>query len=194
MLKLEKRLVKKIISIFLSKDYGAFGENSKIYRPKTFIVNKKHIFIGKNVLVRKYARIEPIVQWHEQAFNPKIIIGDGVTFEQNLHLTCANRVEIGDFSSISSFVFITDIDHEYRDSSKPVMQQPLLASETVIGKCSFVGTGVKIMAGVHIGEHSVIGANSVVTHDIPPYSVAAGIPAKVIKKFNFETNQWEKTK
>jgi len=50
------------------------------------------------------------------------------------------------------------------------------------------------MAGVHIGEHSVIGANAVVTHDIPPYSVVAGIPAKVIKKFNFETNQWEKTK
>ena len=61
--------------------------------------------------------------------------------------------------------------------------------------CGIIGyTGVKIMAGVHIGEHSVIGANAVVTHDIPPYSVVVGVPAKVIKKFNFETNQWEKTK
>ncbi len=194
MLKLTKHIIKKIISIFLSKIYGSFDEGSRIYSPKTLIANKKHIFIGKNVFIRKFARIEPITKWHGQVFNPTIIISNGVSFEQNLHLTCANKVEIGEFSTISSFVFITDIDHEYRDISKPVMQQPILVTETIIGKNCFIGTGVKIMAGVHIGEHSVIGANAVVTHDIPPYSVAVGIPAKVIKKFNFETNQWEKAK
>ncbi len=194
MLRLAKHFLKKIIRFFLSKIYGSFGEGSRIQRPITLIANKKHIFIGKNVFIRKFARIEPVTKWHGQVFNPKIIIGDGVSFEQNLHLTCANKVEIGEFSTINSFVFITDIDHEYSDTSKPVMQQPLLVTETVIGRNCFIGTGVKIMAGVHIGEHSVIGANAVVTHDIPPYSVVVGVPAKVIKKFNFETNQWEKTK
>lgn len=194
MLRLAKYFLKKIISFFLSKIYGSFGESSRIQRPITLIANKKHIFIGKNVFIRKFARIEPIVQWHNKKFSPRIEIEDNVTIEQNLHLTCAGKVKIGAFSSINSFVFITDIDHEYCNISKSVMQQGLLVSSTEIGKYCFIGTGVKIMAGVHIGEHSVIGANAVVTHDIPSYSVAAGIPAKVIKKFNFETNQWEKTK
>lgn len=194
MLKFLKTCCKKIISSFISLFYGSFGVSSKICRPATTLVNKKNIFIGKNVFIRSYARIEPVRSWHEQKFNPKIIIEDGVTIEQNLHLTCAEEVRIGAFSSISSFVFITDIDHDYTDILKPVMEQPLIVNPTDIGECCFIGTGVKIMAGVHIGEHSVIGANAVVTHDIPPYSVAAGIPARVIKKYNFETKKWEKIK
>lgn len=194
MISVLKRLLKKIINALISAFYGSFGPSSKICRPTTTLVNKKNIFIGKNVFIRSYARIEPILQWHEQKFNPKIIIEDGVTIEQNLHLICAERVRIGAFSSVSSFVFITDTDHDYTDILKPMMEQPLLVNPTDIGECCFIGTGVKIMAGVHIGEHSVIGANAVVTHDIPPYSVAAGIPAKVIKQFNFKTKKWEKIK
>ena len=194
MLRLAKHFFKKIIRFFLSKIYGSFGEGSRIQTPVTLIANKKHIFIRKNVFIRKFARIEPVTKWHGQVFNPKIIIGDGVSFEQNLHLICAEKVFIGSSTLISSFVFITDVNHVFDDVSLSVMQQELAVIPTIIEKNCFIGTGVKIMAGVHIGEHSVIGANAVVTHDIPPYSVAAGIPAKVIKKFNFETNQWEKTK
>lgn len=183
-----------MINMFAAIPYGHLGFGARICKPITLVNNRKHIFVGKNVFIRKFARIEPILQWHEQKFNPKIIIEDGVTIEQNLHLICAEKVRIGAFSSVSSFVFITDTDHDYTDILKPVMEQPLIVNPTDIGECCFIGTGVKIMAGVHIGEHSVIGANAVVTHDIPPYSVVAGIPAKVIKKFNFETNQWEKTK
>lgn len=183
---------KKLISIFLAQFYGNYGIGSRIQRPRIILANKKHIFLGKNVCIRPYARIEPIVSWNGQKFNPRIEIGDNVTIEQNLHLTCANFVKIGSFSSITGYVCITDIDHEYRDISQPLLSQSLIVQETEIGKYCFIGTGVKIMAGVHIGEHSVIGANAVVTHDIPPFSVATGIPAKVIKKFSFETNQWEK--
>lgn len=194
MLKFAKYIIKKIISIFLSKIYGSFGEGSRIYNPKTLISNRKRIFVGENVFIRKFARVEPIVQWHDKKFSPRIEIEDNVHIEQNLHLICAENVFIGNSTLISSFVFITDVNHVFDDVSLSVIQQGLAVAPTIIEKNSFIGTGVKIMAGVHIGEHSVIGANAVVTQDIPPYSVAAGIPAKVIKKFNFETNQWEKTK
>ena len=193
MLKTVKHFMKnayyKIISLF----YGTFGY-SRICKPFCLVTHKKHIFIGNNVFIRSYARIEPIVKWHDKKFSPRIEIEDNVTIEQNLHLICAEKIFIGNSTLISSFVFITDVNHVFDDISLSVIQQGLAVAPTIIEKYCFIGTGVKIMAGVHIGEHSVIGANAVVTHDIPPYSVAAGIPAKVIKKFNFETNQWEKTK
>lgn len=187
-----KYSAKKLISIFFAPFYGDYGIGSKIQRPRIILVNKKHIFLGKNVCIRPYARIEPIINWHGQKFNPKIEIEDNVTIEQNIHLICAEKVFIGNSTLISSFVFITDLNHDFEDVSLSVMQQGLSVIPTIIDKNCFIGTGVKIMAGVHIGEHSVIGANAVVTHDIPPFSVAAGIPARVIKKFSFETNQWEK--
>lgn len=189
-----KHFIKKILCIFYSKNHGSYGFGSKICKPFTLVNNKKHIFLGKNVFIRKFARIEPIVQWHGQTFNPKIIIEDNVVIEQNLHLACAEKIRIGSGSLISSYVFITDIDHEYQDVEKPIALQPLQVNPTVIGQRCFIGTGVKIMAGVHIGDHSIIGANAVVTHDIPPFCVVAGVPAKVIKKFNFESKQWETVK
>lgn len=186
-----KHFIKKILCIFYSRIYGSYGFGARICKPFTLVNNKKHIFLGKNVFIRKFARIEPVVTWYGQTFNPKIIIEDNVIIEQNIHLTCAEKVQIGSCSSISSYVFITDIDHEYQDVEKPIALQPLQVNPTVIGQKCFIGTGVKIMAGVHIGEHSIIGANAVVTHDIPPFCVAAGVPAKVIKRFNFELKQWE---
>lgn len=195
MLKQLKHILKKILYFFLALPYGAFGENSKICRPITLISHRKHIFIGKNVFIRKYARIEPIVFWHEKKYSPEIIIGDRVSIEQNLHLTCAQKVEIENDTVISSYVCISDIDHEYEDITKSITQQGLLIKPTKIKKNCFIGTGVKITGGgITIGEHSVIGANAVVTHDIPPYCVAAGVPARVIKKYNFEKKQWEKIK
>lgn len=194
MLNLLKRTAKKIISSFYSPFYGSFGESSKVQYPRTLVNNKKHIFIGKNVFINRYARIEPVVNWHGKSFNPKIIIEDGVNIEQNVHLTCADKVVIGKNTSVICSVVITDIDHEYSDITKPVIKQGITVNPTEIGECCFIGAGAKIMAGVHIGEHSVIGANAVVTHDIPPYCVAAGVPAKVIKKYNFDTRKWEETK
>lgn len=188
------KVLKKAISSFYSLFYGSFGESSKVQYPRTLVSNKKHIFIGRNVSINKYARIEPVVNWHGKSFNPKIIIEDGVNIEQNVHLTCADKVVIGKNTSVICSVVITDIDHEYSDITKPVMKQEIVVNPTEIGECCFIGAGTKIMAGVHIGEHSVIGANAVVTHDIPPYSVAAGVPAKVIKKYNFERQKWEDIK
>ena len=60
-----------------------------------------------------------------------------------------------------------------------------------IGRNSWIGIRCSILSGVTIGEHSVIGAGSIVTHDVPPFSIAAGVPARVIKKYNFETQKWE---
>ena len=189
------KVIKKILKILISKiyklQYGDFGIGSKIYSPVSIILNKKHIFIGKSVHIRQNARIEPIVAWKGVQYNPTIIIEDGVVIEQNLHLACAKYIKIGKNTSISSYVFITDINHEYKDISQPILLQDLIIKDTEIGEQCFIGTGVKIMAGTKIGNHCIIGANAVVTHDLPDFCVAAGIPARILKKYNFNTNEWE---
>lgn len=189
-----KIFIKKIISEYYKMKYGDFGIGSKIYSPNIIISNKKHIFIGKNVCIRQNARIEPVLHWINTTYDPKIIIEDGVVIEQNFHLACANYVKIGKDTLISSYVFISDLNHIYEDIMMPVLKQGLEVKKTEIGEKCFVGTGAKIMAGVKIGNNCVIGANAVVTHDVPDFCIVAGIPAKIIKKYNFTTNKWEKIK
>ena len=75
------------------------------------------------------------------------------------------------------------------------MNQGILIKDNdsvIIDEGTWIGTKTTIIGNVHIGKHCVIGANSVVTKDIPDYCVAAGIPAKIIKRYNFETNCWER--
>ena len=123
---------------------------------------------------------------------PKIKFCDGVSVQQNLHLTCANRIVIGRNTAIAANVTITDIIHPYTDVSVPIKYQDIEVLEVEIGEdCNICNNSV-ILPGVHIGNHVTIGANSIVTKDIPDYCVAAGSPAKIIKKYILHTNTWEK--
>lgn len=188
-------LISKIINIlrtfFCSFFYKNYGRNSVIQNPKCLIRGRKNIYIGKNVFIRCYARIETIKSYEGQIYYPELRIGDGVNIEQSLHLICSNKVLIGDNVVISSNVFISDCNHIMTDLKVPILKQGLERKETIIGRSTFIGTGAIIMPGVCIGEHCVIGANSVVTHNIADYSIAVGIPAVVIKQYNFVTNKWE---
>ena len=124
--------------------------------------------------------------------SPSIIIESNCCIEQGLHLTAADCVHIHENVLIAPYVYITDCMHEYENIDMPVMKQGLKIAKTEIGENSWIGIGAKIFAGVHIGKNCVIGANSVVTNNIPDYSVAVGSPAKVIKQYNFDTQKWER--
>ena len=92
-------------------------------------------------------------------------------------------------------IFVADHNHAYTNISVPISKQGVKCNptdEVVIGDGSWIGTNVVIVGNVHIGKHCVIGANSVVTKDIPDYTVAAGIPAKVIKRYDFEMKEYIK--
>ena len=168
-----------------------FGRNSVIYKP--ICVNRKRfIHIGNDVQIRESARIEAILHASNTDNKPALYIGNHTHTEQRCQIFCANSLHIGNYVTISSDVFITDVIHKYQDINKGIGEQPLIAGTTYIDDQAFIGAGVKIITPVKIGKHSIIGANSVVTKDIPPYSIAVGIPARIIKKYNFNTNKWEK--
>lgn len=89
-------------------------------------------------------------------------------------------------------VTITDIEHPYENIETAPGKQKMIARAVRIGRQSFIGMGARIFPGVTIGRHCVIGANAVVTHDVPDYCVAAGVPARVIKKYDPEKGAWVK--
>ena len=111
-------------------------------------------------------------------------IGQGSEIGERCRISIANSLNMGEKVLLSPNVYITDCDHEYRNLEVPVIDQGVVQKgQTVsIGDGSYIGINAVIVGNVKIGKHCVIGANSVVTKDVPDYCVAVGSPAKVIKK------------
>lgn len=122
-----------------------------------------------------------------------IILGSGTEIGERNRLSIAHSLRIGKNVLLSPNVYITDCDHEYRDISIPIIKQGIVQKENKvsIGDGAYIGINAVIVGNVSIGKGAVIGANSVVTKDVPDYCVAVGSPAKIIKRFNIDTNKWE---
>lgn len=164
------------------------AENLIVTGSPVRFIGGKYIKLGKDVTLGHDVELIAVYQWEncKQTFTPQIILGDNVVFAPYSRIGCINKVEIGEWTTTGQRVYITDHTHgdvSYDQLSIPPRHRPLYSKGFVkIGAYVHIGEGSCIMPGVTIGNHSVIGAGSVVTHDIPPYCVAAGNPAKVIKK------------
>lgn len=169
----------------------SIGRKCLIHKPLLF-KNAKFISIGSNVFIRDHVRLECIVQKNSTII-PHLIVESGVSIEQRGHITVGNELIIGKDTIISFDVMITDIDHEYRNLDIPIGKQDLLIKKTQIGDNCFIGSGAKIQAGTILGRHCIIGANAVVRGVFPSFCVIAGVPAKIIKRYNEASYQWEKT-
>ena len=189
-----KELIKKSIYHLIGKCmFGSLGRNSYVINPIK-ILNGRKINIGDYSSIMNGARIEAIDTFGGKIYQPSIHIGNHVDIGQNAHITAASELVIDDGTSIFPDVLITDIIHKYEDINKPPADQGIEVHTTRIGKNCQVGMGARILPGVIIGNCCVIGANAVVTNSIPDYSVAIGVPAKVIKQYNLESNKWENKK
>jgi acetyltransferase-like isoleucine patch superfamily enzyme len=111
----------------------------------------------------------------------EIRLGDDTRLNRGCTLTSYCRIVIGEFTIIGEFVSIRDANHGM-ERGEPMRYQPHTSAPIRIGRDVWIGRGSCILPGVTIGEGSVIGANSVVTGDIPKYSIAAGVPAKIIRE------------
>lgn len=128
---------------------------------------------------------EYITEMGIQKLNPEIKIGQGCYFGAHNHITAINRIEIGDGCLTGKWVTITDNSHgktSHADLQERPIQRALYSKgPVIIGNNVWIGDKATILPGVTIGDGAVIAANAVVTKDIPPFCVAAGIPARVIK-------------
>jgi acetyltransferase-like isoleucine patch superfamily enzyme len=174
--------------------YKKFGKGSIIKYPYR-IWNKSKIEIGDEVFIAENSFFSVSKDFNGQKFNPEVKIGNNVRIGGNFILGCINKVVIEDNVIFADRVFVSDHVHEYANVKKPVIFQPLNSvGEVHIRSGSFIGVNSVIMPGVTIGKNSVVGASSVVTKSVPDYSVVAGVPAKVIKRYDFKTKRWKSTK
>ncbi|OAA86967.1 acyltransferase [Clostridium ljungdahlii] len=165
---------------------GHVGNLSYIGKP-TFIEGCKNIQIGNRVRIFPGVRMEAIG-------DGKIIIGDNVAIEQNVHITSmGSELKIGNNTTISGNVFITNLDHEYRNLNKSIMEQEHILSYTEIGNNSFIGYGASIQAGTILGEQCIVGTNSVVRGKFSDHSVIVGAPGKIIKYYDYQKKKWVKS-
>lgn len=124
---------------------------------------------------------------------PEIRIGTGSIIGKYNDFGCSELIEIEEDVITAPFVHFTDRNHCNEDIDTPIMHQSTTVKGPIrIGASSWLGFGVQVMSGVSIGKHCVVAAGSIVTKDIPDYSVAAGNPARVIKRYNFDSKRWEK--
>lgn len=114
----------------------------------------------------------------------RILIDDMVTINDGCYLTAMFAITIGEGTSIGEYTSIRDYNHKFDDLSVSIKNQDYYGAPIEIGKDCWIGRGCMILPGVVIGNGAVVGANSVVTKDVPPYAVVAGIPAKIIKQRN----------
>jgi acetyltransferase-like isoleucine patch superfamily enzyme len=169
----------------LISKFKKVGQNFKIGKDNS-IHNPKYMEFGDNFSATERFRIEAFDKFYDQKFTPKIIIGTNVTFNTDIHIGCINHIEIGDNCLFASRIYITD--HQHGDTSdgmieiSPLKRQLISKGAVIIEKNVWIGEGVVIMPGITIGESSIIGANSVVTKNVPKNSVFAGVPAKLIKQ------------
>jgi acetyltransferase-like isoleucine patch superfamily enzyme len=108
-------------------------------------------------------------------------LGDKSVLARDISINCYLDVEIGDSALIADSVYISDFDHKFADLTTPIKDQGIAKSRVRIDRDVWIGTKVTISRGVHIGEGAVIGANAVVTRDLPAYCVAVGVPARIVK-------------
>lgn len=165
--------------------FGKIGFPSYIGKP-IFLLGVKNIFIESRV------RIFPNIRMETHTSNGRILIHTNVSIGQNVHITSAGNLIIGKSSTILANVFITNIDHDYHEIGRHVLEQGIRMTETQIGDNCFIGIGACIQAGTILGKQCIVGANSVVRGEFPDYCVIVGAPARIVKRYNHDTEKWEK--
>lgn len=156
------------------------------------ILGEKYIEIGENFLGGKNLQLDAWTNYNgqETGIIPELRIGNQVTITDNCYISCAEKIEIGDGVLFGTGVFVCDNLHgknRFDELEIPPSKRILWRKGAVrIGKNVWLGRNVCVMPGVTIGDYAIIGANAVVTHDIPQYTIAGGVPAKIIRTIDAE--------
>ena len=165
---------RKMLMIIKGYGFKSIGRHSYVKKPIR-IFNGHNVTIGNYVNVLDGLRLETIEKWNDQVFNPNVVIGDRVSFGQCVHLVCASKVIIHDDVAIGPFSMINDCTHGYSDPTVPLSIQNLKTAPIEIGEGTIIGMSVCILPGVSIGKHCYIGANTVVTKNLPDYTVVSAV-------------------
>lgn len=183
-----KKIIKNLIGWCQCKRFGIASESNTYIGARCKIVNMGGVKFLDKVTIR------PDTHIYVDATS-QLCIGNNTEIGRGSTITASNLIIIGDGVLTGPRVFISDHNHQYENPNEHIFEQGIRMNKgdsVMIGNGTWIGTNAVIVGNIKIGRNCVIGANSVVTKDIPDYSVAVGIPAKVIKRYDFESNTWIK--
>ena len=170
--------------------FKSLGKGTVILSPLQ-INGKNNISLGERVVIGYKSWLAAVAHTGEKEC--LLQFGNGCAIGNFNHIYATKKIVLGNDVQTADKVYISDNIHDYEDINVPVMRQKIRQlREVYIGDGSWLGENVCVIGAV-IGRNCVIGANAVVTKDIPDYSVAVGIPAKIIKRYCFDTQTWRKT-
>jgi acetyltransferase-like isoleucine patch superfamily enzyme len=168
---------------------GKLGEYSVI-RPPYTIAGARHIFIGARTLIGRNAMLLALDRYAGETYEPAMRIGDDTRIGQNFLASCTGEFRIGSRVVISQNVHVGDTLHRYDDPDTPVIDQPMTRGYVIVADDAFVGVNAVILPNVRVGRHAVIGAGAVVTTDVPDFCVAAGNPARILRRYDPARRAW----
>lgn len=178
-----------IRSLYYSFQFKKFGRNSRIWKPGQ-IYNSGYIEIGCNVKIQEHVYLTAWPQFKQNQTLTLISIGHNCMIGAYNHFTAISKIQIGCGVLTGKWVTITDNSHGDTNFNTlqelPIKRCMVSKGPVIIGNNVWIGDKATILAGVTIGDGAVIAANSVVSKDVPAYSVVAGVPAKIIKTNKIE--------
>ena len=149
--------------------------------------NLDYVLVGKNIKIKQNWRIECYPTFGHQRLDPQLTIGDGAILNFGFTAFVADKITIGPNCIFAANVTLISENHGMDPLSEvPYHAQPLTTGPISIGEGCWLGQNVCVLPGVSIGKRCIIGANAVVSKDVPDYSIAVGVPAKVVKMRNFD--------
>lgn len=167
---------------YIRRRFAKFGDSIVMWHPYQ-LRGLEYIQVGDGTIFEKDLQLTATVSSSQ---TPCLSIGNHCLIRRGAHITATNKITIGDHLLTGTNVLITDNSHgntDYASLLVPPGKRDVVSKGAVtIGNNVWLGNNVCVLPNVTIGDGAVIGANSVVTHDVPPYSVAIGIPAKVVKQ------------
>lgn len=166
-----------------AREFGAFGDGSIICYPPNTLMNVRYIRIGSSTMIGPQIALSAGMVPGQQCITDTVVsIGDRCLIGRGSGIVGHLSIEIGDDVWTGHHVYITDQNHGFADPNRPISQQMQPERPVRIGDGSWIGHGSVILPGATIGRNVVIGANSVVSGEIPDHSVAVGAPARVVRR------------
>ena len=186
----KKKFLYPVANIINRFRFGAYGKDVYI-EPGVEINRPRFVHVGNHVRIKRNTSIN-LHPKDKKSKEILLFIGDNVIISESCFISACNRIVIEENVGISPNVMIIDNSRKPGDIRRPSKEQDLKIGYVHIGADSWIAYGACVLPNVTIGRHCIIGALSVVNEDIPPYSVAVGSPAKVVKRYDFDRGEWVK--